>query len=301
MKDALRIDTSSDLATIALKLFAWVVVLSVAMWLALALASLRFDISGSFAKLFYSQLIIGGVTLAGALNAIVAGRGGFGARSGGDFLRPIALWAPALWATVTIAGLLMLAWQVWVEFNSANAALKAMFSLLGVGLCGTYAGLVSLAVTDREYAHLKTAIYILTAIVGAEVVEGLWFHGAITAASTGGDFAQVGTAVGANMAVYAALAALLSRISGKLGERMSPAVYAAAGLTGFALTLFTLFESFDPGPFRFILGSAVLLSSASVALGLMHYQRRRSIQESERERERLDDSPLESAADMGAG
>lgn len=104
MKDALRIDTSSDLATIALKLFAWVVVLSVAMWLALALASLRFDISGSFAKLFYSQLIIGGVTLAGALNAIVAGRGGFGARSGGDFLRPIALGAPALWASVTIAG-----------------------------------------------------------------------------------------------------------------------------------------------------------------------------------------------------
>ena len=94
MKDALRIDTSSDLATIALKLFAWVVVLSVAMWLALALASLRFDISGSFAKLFYSQLIIGGVTLAGALNAIVAGRGGFGARSGSEILRPIALGRP---------------------------------------------------------------------------------------------------------------------------------------------------------------------------------------------------------------
>ena len=44
MKDALRIDTSSALATIALKLFAWVVVLSLGMWLALALVSLRFDI-----------------------------------------------------------------------------------------------------------------------------------------------------------------------------------------------------------------------------------------------------------------
>ena len=97
------------------------------------------------------------------------------------------------------------------------------------------------------------------------------------------------------MAVYAALAALLSRISGKLGERMSLTVYAAAGLTGFALTLFALLESFDPGPFRFILGSAVLLSSASVALGLMHYQRNRA----QRERERADDSPLESAAEAG--
>ena len=62
MKDALRIDTSGDLATIALKLFARVVVLSAAMWLALALVSLRFDISGSFANLPYSRLIIGGAT-----------------------------------------------------------------------------------------------------------------------------------------------------------------------------------------------------------------------------------------------
>ena len=111
MKDALRIDTSGDLATIALKLFAWVVVLSAAMWLALALVSLRFDISGSFAKLLYSQLIIGGVTLAGALNAIIAGKGGFGARSVGGFPRQASLLAPALWAGVTIAGLIMLAWQ----------------------------------------------------------------------------------------------------------------------------------------------------------------------------------------------
>ena len=190
----------------------------------------------------------------------------------------------------------MLIWQVWVEFNSANAALKAMFSLLGVGLCGTFAGLVSLAVTDGEYAHLKTAIYVLTAIVGAEVVEGLWFHGAITAASTGGDFAQVGIAVGANIAVYAALAAILSLTSDKLGERMSLTIYAVAGLTGFALTLFTLLESFDAGPFRFILGSAVLLSSASVALGLMHCQRSRALTY---ERERPHDA-LESAADAGA-
>lgn len=293
MKDALRIDTSSDLATISLKLFAWVVVLSVAMWLALALVSLRFDISGSFAKLLYSQLIIGGVTLAGALNAIIAGRGGFGARSAGGVLRQASLFAPALWAAVTIAGLVMLVWQVWVEFDSANAALKTMFSLLGVGLCGTYAGLVSLAVTDKEYTHLKTAIYILTAIVGAEVIEGLWFHGEITAASTGADFAQVGVAVGLNIAVYAALAALLSRISGKLGERISLTVYAAAGLTGFALTLFALLEAFGPGPFRFILGSAALLSSASVALGLMHYQRRRS-------QDDRPPQPIAGAADAGA-
>ena len=75
----------------------------------------------------------------------------------------------------------MLARQARGEFDSANAALKSMFSLLGAGLRGAYAGLVSLAVADEEYAHLKTATYILTATVGAETIDGLWFHGEITA------------------------------------------------------------------------------------------------------------------------
>ena len=73
-----------------------------------------------------------------------------------------------------------------------------------------------------------------------------------------------------NIAVYAALAALLRRISGKLGERISLTVY-AAGLTGFALP-----EGFGPGPFRFKLCSAAQLSGADVALGLVRRRRRRS-------------------------
>lgn len=75
----------------------------------------------------------------------------------------------------------MLARQARGEFDSANAALKTVFSLL-----------VSLAVADEEYAHLKTATYILTTTVGAETIDGLWFHGEITGGVRGREHRGVG-------------------------------------------------------------------------------------------------------------
>ena len=266
MKDLLRIDTSASSETIALKALLWVTLLSVVVWMIAGLVSLRFELEGSYEKVLYSQFIITGIVLTGVINAFVMSKGGFGARRAKIFG-----YVPVLWTAVVSASLIMLLWQVWEEFRDANELLKVMYSLLGIGLCGTYAGLVTLARVDRAYVLLQPVMYVLTLIVGVEILDGMWLaNERISAASTGENFAIVGMAVGINMAGYAVLATILARFLFAY-RGISLGAFATAALLGFVVTLVTLLTSLDAGPYRFILGACVLLSSASVALGMLHY------------------------------
>ncbi len=269
VKDLLRIDTSAGPEKVAVKLLLWVLALSVATWIVIGLVSLRFDLQGNFEKVFFSQLIVVGIALVGTVNLYVMSMDGFGASRS-----KILGYAPLLWSVIVTVAFLMLLWQVWSEFEAANDLLKTMYSLLGIGLCGTYAGLVSLARPNPAQSFLQPVMYVLTAIVGIEVLDAMWLSGVgakISASSTGESFALVGTAVGFNMAAYAVLAAILNLFPAYRGG--AQIVFVIGALFGFMITLAILLDSLDAGPYRFILGACVLLSSASVGLAMLHYQR----------------------------
>ena len=263
MRNLLRIDSSMTSATVLTRLLIWAVVLSVSAWVILGLVSLRFDLTGGLEDVFYSQLIIAGIFGIAIANAFIMGEGGF---SGGLLGK-----TPLLWGLMAIAGMVMLIWQVWVDFEGgSNDTLKVMYSLLGVGLCGTYAGFVSLPSIERTYRLLRWAMYILTAVLAIEILEALWTPETLSGAGAGREFAKVGAAVGGMLVTYALIAGIAGR-AGKLTRAV--VAYAVVGLLGFGLVLVSLWDNLEAGPLRFVLGASLLLAICTVGLALMHYYR----------------------------
>ena len=153
MRSLLHIDSSMDSTTILTRLLVWAVVLSVSAWVVIGLVSLRFDLTGGLEDVFYSQLIIAGIFGIAIANAFIMGAGGFGGSG-------VLAKTPILWGLLSIVGMFMLVWQVWVDFEGgSNEVLKVMYSLLGVGLCGTYAGFISLPSIERTYRLLRWAMF----------------------------------------------------------------------------------------------------------------------------------------------
>ena len=266
MKSLLRIDSSMTSTAILSKALAWAVTLSAAAWVVIGLVSLRFELGGGLDDVFYTQLIIAGIFCIGIANAFVMGAGGFGGRDGAALLSK----TPILWALLAIAGMLMLIWQVWADFTAGpNETLKTMYSLLGVGLCGTYAGFVTLPVIERVHRPLRWAMHLLTAILAAEIVEALWRENPLSGVDAGGRFAQVGIYVAFTIAVYAGVAFVAARA--KISPTRALITYAVLGLAGFAFVLASLWEALDAGPLRFAFGASLLLAISSVALALMHH------------------------------
>ena len=266
VKNLLRIDPSMTSAAILAKALAWAVVLSAAAWVVIGLVSLRFELGGGLDDVFYTQLIIAGVFAIGIANAFIMGAGGFGGRDGASLLSK----TPILWALLAIAGMLMLIWQVWADFTAGpNEVLKAMYSLLGVGLCGTYAGFVSLPVIDRVHRPLRWAMHLLTIILAAEIMEALWRENPLSGVGAGEQFAQVGIYVAFTIVVYMGAAFVAARA--KISPTRALIVYAVLGLFGFGLVLVNLWSALDAGPLRFVLGASLLLAISSVALVLMHH------------------------------
>ena len=194
------------------------------------------------------------------------GAGGFGGRDGAALLSK----APILWTLLAIAGMLMLIWQVWADFTAGpNETLKTMYSLLGVGLCGTYAGFVTLPVIERVHRPLRWAMYLLTAILAAEIVEALWRENPLSGVGAGEQFAQGGIYVAFTIAVYAGVAFVAARA--KITPTRALVTNAVLGLAGFAFVLASLWNALDAGPLRFAFGASLLLAISSVALALMHH------------------------------
>ena len=139
--DKFRFDRSKSLLSLTTIVFRWVLVISVVMWVAMGLVSLRFDLSVNFEDIFYSQLIIAGIIAVAMANLYVMEMGGFG----GSRWAPYSVLAPTLSGILSGAGLLLLLWYVWTDFTvGPNELMKTTYSLLGVGLCGTFAGFVTL-------------------------------------------------------------------------------------------------------------------------------------------------------------
>lgn len=261
MRNLLHIDSSMASATILTRLLIWAVVLSVSAWVVLGLVSLRFDLTGGLEDVFYSQLILAGIFGIAIANAFIMGEGGF---NGGILGK-----TPLLWGLMAITGMVMLIWQVWVDFEGgSNEALRVMYSLLGVGLCGTYAGFVSLPSIERTYRLLRWAMYVLTVVLAFEILEALWTPETLSGAGAGREFAKVGIAVGLTLVTYALIAGITGR-----ARTLTRAVviYAVTGLLGFGLVLINLWDNLEAGPLRFVLGASLLLAICTMGLALMHY------------------------------
>ena len=261
MRGMLHINGSMTTAVILSRLLLWAIVLSVSAWVVLGLVSLRFELRGGLEDVFYSQLIIGGAFAIAIASAFTASNGGGGA---------VAKTSP-LWGLMAIVGMGMLVWQVWVDFEGgSNDVLKVMYSLLGVGLCGLYAGFVALPSIDRAYRVLRWAMYLLTVILAVEILEGLWTQETLSGAGAGREFGRVAVAVGVALVFYALAALIIARAS-----TLTRAVvaYAVMGLIGFGMVLVSLWDTLDAGPLRFVLGASLLLAICTMGLVMMHAYR----------------------------
>ena len=159
---------------------------------------------------------------------------------------------------------------MWADFTAGpNEVLKVMYSLLGVGLCGTYAGFVSLPVIDRVHRPLRWAMHLLTVILAVEIMEALWRENPLSGVGAGEQFALVGIYVAFTIVVYAGAAFVAAKA--KISPTRALVVYAVLGLFGFGLVLVNLWSALDAGPLRFVLGASLLLAISSVALALMHH------------------------------
>lgn len=268
IKDYMRIDRSMGFYSYAPRILGWAIVVSVVIWIVMGLVSLRFDLSGSVEDVFYSQMIVAAIILVCLLNIYIIDSGGFGARDGWRYMS----YSPLLWALMTSVGLLMLLWHIWIDFEGLpNEILKLTYSLMGVGLCGTFAGIVSLAVIERLYRPLVWSMHLLTAIVGVETVEALWTVDVLSLNDAGIDFGWVGVVCVVAVSFYTFVAFLMRRSDSAKARMKALIVYVFIGLVGFGIGLVTLWDEMDAGPRRFVFGAALLLSICAVSLYLLHH------------------------------
>ena len=171
----LRIDPSGGFFAIVTPLFIWTAAAGILTWAVLGLVSLRFDLSIlNLEDLFFTMLIIIGIMLSVVANAylVLSYRDRTGAL--GQVLRQL----PMVWAAGLCVGLFIMIWQVWTDFaGGPNELRRAMFSLIGVGVCGMYSGYVSLVAIgpDRIYQVVRRVVYVLIAVIAVEVLDALWW------------------------------------------------------------------------------------------------------------------------------
>ena len=241
-------------------------------WIVLGLISLRFNVVTSMEDVAYSQLIVLGCLLIAFANAYVMQSGGFNRNSERSIWQFVS-YCPVASAGTAIVGMLLLIWPVWTSFSSVepNRLLQLMFTLIALGLCGTFAGFVSLANVARFYRILPWALYILTVVLAVEIGESLWRVDRLQAATTGDQAGMIGTVIITATVVYAIIAAFMGSVATERSRIMALICYFVAGLGGFTLGVGALWDSLEAGAHRLVLGVAMLLSMGAVGLALLHY------------------------------
>ena len=272
--DKLQFDRSKGALSFITTMLRWAIVISVVMWVVMGLVSLRFDLSGNFLDIFYSQLIVAGIMVAAIANTYVSNMGGFGGSRGyGAYI-----WAPLLSGIASCLGLLLLLWYVWTDFTvGPNELMKTTYSFLGVGSCGTIAGFVTLASVARIFRALQWATYVLTAVVAVETLDALWSVETLSLASAGREFAIVGIVAGITFAGYSVVALIARDASSEKARVANLYIYLALGLFGYGASLVYLWQALDAGPVRFVYGAAIVLTIVAIALALLHHYKSRPI------------------------
>lgn len=272
----LRVDPSGGVLTVVAPILIWSAAVGVGSWILIGLIALRFDLGFvDLEDLLYSQLIIVGIILSVTANAYVIHS--YRNRSGA--LWHVLSYLAGLWAVFLSVGLAIMIVQVWTDFAGGPDELRRMmFSLIGVGTCGTYTGFLSLAVfgPDRIYYVVRWVVYVLTAIIAAEILEALWLTGRnMTGAEIGGHFVTAGRAAFVSCVVYSIIAVVMGQVRARQQRIGVLVAYLALGLTGFTIGVWALWDSFpEAGPVRFVFGGVVVVSIATIGLLLVqHFHR----------------------------
>ena len=256
----------------AARVFVAAIAAACVMWVAIGLVSLRFDIGSlpTLIDLLWSQLLIFGIMAAVFVNTYVMREYEDRDVGGPRRLR----YLPAVWAALMSVGMAILIVQIWTDYKAGpNFVLKIMYSLICVGGCGTYAGLISLVRIEPNpvYAALRYAMYGLTFLVGVETLDAIWTVAYLSSDDTGARFGWVAIAAGAAAATFGVIGLVVHEVSYKQERSriIGLIVYAALGLVGFSLAVLALWDALEAGAMRFVLGAAVTLTIATIALWML--------------------------------
>ena len=264
------------LRSIPARVFIWTVILFVVIWVAIGLISLRFPLTTNLQDVVYTQLIILGSLLIALANTCVMQSGGFNREGPGQFRRVVS-YCPVASSVTSITGMVMLIWPVWTSFASVepNRLLQVMFSLITIGLCGTFAGFVSLADVARIYRHVPWVLYVLIVLLAVEIMDGLWGFERLRADVTGVQFRNIWSTVATATVAYAFIAIAVRDMDTERSRIVALIGYFLAGIAGFTLAVWILWDNVEAGPHRFVLGAATLLAIGAVGLTLLHYYNHR--------------------------
>lgn len=256
----------------AARVFVAAIAAACVMWVAIGLVSLRFDIGSlpTLLDLLWSQLLIFGIMAAVFVNTYVMRTYEDRDVGGPRWLR----YLPAAWAALMSVGMAVLIVQIWTDYRAGpNFVLKIMYSLICAGGCGTYAGLISLARIEPNpaYAALRYAMYGLTFLVGVETLDAIWSVAYLSSDDTGARFGWVAMAAGASAAAFGVVGLVVYEASRKQERSrvIGMIAYAALGLVGFSIAVLALWEALEAGAMRFVLGAAVTLTIATIALWML--------------------------------
>ncbi|MEE2876110.1 MAG: hypothetical protein VYD09_06230 [Chloroflexota bacterium] len=189
---------------------------------------------------------------------------------------PVAPYLPPLCSAITLPGIALLIVFLWVGFDEASQTILRMtYSFLALGLAGAYCSVIGLGRIPARWRPLRWFLYVIAAVGAIESLEALWLHGEISTEGTLTEgFGQVGVAFIVALLAYFILAGILYSILKETQARQQifvVMVYLTAALIGFTFGVIALSDEFDPGPFRLILASTVLLATVTPLLIVFHW------------------------------
>ena len=273
----LKVDSSGGFMGIVTPLCIWIAAVGILAWAVLGLISLRFDLSFlNLEDLFFTMLIIIGIMLSLVANVYLA----LSCRDRAGALWHFLSFLPMLWAACLCVGLSIMIWQVWTDFTGGpNELRRAMFSLVGVGICGTYGGYLSLAAIGsvRIYHAVRRVVYVLIAIVAVEILDALWWGTRdVSGIELWEHFLTVGLTAVMCAIVYAIIAFFMAQARSRKSQTGMLVAYLVLGVFGFTIAVGSLWDTFPPGAIRFVHGAIVLVVVATIGLLVVrHYEKRK--------------------------
>ncbi|MCY4438579.1 MAG: zinc-ribbon domain-containing protein [Chloroflexi bacterium] len=276
-KRFLRIDPSGGFLAVVTPLFIWIAAAGILAWAVLGLISLRFDLSFlNLEDLFFTMLIIIGIMLSVVANAYLA----LSYRDRAGALWQALSFLPVLWAAFLCVGLSIMIWQVWTDFaGGPNELRRAMFSLVGVGICGMYGGYLSLVVIGpaRIYQAVRRVVYVLIALVAVEILDALWWGARdVPGIEMWEHFLRAGLTAVSCAIVYAIIAFFMAQARSKGSQTSMLVAYVILGVFGFTIAVGALWDTFPPGAIRFVHGAIVIVIVATIGLLVVqHFEKKK--------------------------
>ena len=273
----LKVDPSGGFLAVVTPLFIWITAAGILAWAILGLISLRFDLSFlNLQDLFFTMLIMIGIMLSVVANAYLV----LSYRDRAGALWQALSFLPVLWAAFLCVGLSIMIWQVWTDFaGGPNELRRAMFSLVGLGICGAYGGYLSLVTigSARIYHAVRRVVYVLLVIVAVEILDALWWGtGHLSGIEIWEHFLRAGWTAVSCAIVYAIIAFFMAQAKSKRSQTSMLVAYLVLGVFGFTIAVGALWDTFPPGAIRFVHGAIVIVIVATIGmLVVQHYEKKK--------------------------